>query len=333
MRAENPKSATVAGPDLSVIVPLFNEEEGLEKLLSALHEALDPIGCSYELVLVDDGSTDGTFEELARVHEHDPTLKVVRFRTNFGQTAAMAAGIEHASGKLLITMDGDLQNDPRDIPALMEKIAEGYDLVAGWRVNRQDKLITRKVPSMIANWLIGKVTGIPIRDNGCSLKAYRAEIIRRVPLYSDMHRFIPAMAATVGARIAQIPVRHHARQFGESKYGLARIYKVLLDLTSIRAIVGYSHKPIGWFAWMCVPALVLAVVFGVMAFVASSVEPTLPLWGSSLVLLVASCFVICLGILSELVKRFADIGLDALVTAQTLRPTLHAPDQESAHER
>src|SRR5207342_2867721 len=183
-----------------------------------------------------------------------------KFRRNYGQTAAMAAGIEHANGEVLVTMDGDLQNDPADIELLLEQIEAGYDLVVGWRHNRQDKLITRKIPSRIANWLIGRVTGVPIRDNGCSLKAFRASLIKRIPLYSEMHRFIPAVASLAGPRIAEIRVRHHARRFGESKYGLSRIYKVLLDLMVIKTVVSFVSRPLLWFAMLSVPLLLLALL-------------------------------------------------------------------------
>ena len=188
------------------------------------------------MVFVDDGSSDDTVAVATAIARIDARLRIVKFRRNYGQTPAMAAGIEHARGEVLVTMDGDLQNDPADIALLLEQIDAGFDIVVGWRHNRQDKLVSRKIPSRIANWLIGKVTGVPIRDNGCSLKAFRAELIKSIPLYSEMHRFIPAMASIAGPRVAQIQVRHHARRFGESKYGLSRIYKVLLDLMVIKTI-------------------------------------------------------------------------------------------------
>ena len=215
-------------PDLSVIVPFYNEEDNLVRMHAAIVNAMEPIGMSFEMVFVDDGSRDRTLERAVEVARTDSRLRVVKFRRNYGQTPAMAAGIEQARGKVLVTMDGDLQNDPADIAHFLAKIDEGNDIVVGWRHDRQDKLISRKIPSRIANWLIGKVTGVPIKDNGCSLKAYRAALIKEIPLYSEMHRFIPAMASIAGPRIAEIKVRHHARQFGKSKYGLSRVYKVLL---------------------------------------------------------------------------------------------------------
>ena len=227
-------------PDVSVIVPLYNEEENVGRMHAAIVAAVEPIGVTFEMVFVDDGSRDRTLERAIDLARNDPRMRVVQFRRNYGQTPAMAAGIEQALGKVLVTMDGDLQNDPADIANLLDKINEGYDIVVGWRHNRQDKLISRKIPSKIANWLIGKVTGVPIKDNGCSLKAYRGSLIKEIPLYSEMHRFIPAMASIAGPRIAEIKVRHHARQFGKSKYGLSRVYKVLLDLMVIKT-VGVIH--------------------------------------------------------------------------------------------
>ncbi len=207
------------------------------------------------MVFVDDGSKDNTLQLATELAQADPRVRVVKFRRNFGQTPAMAAGIEHARGEILITMDGDLQNDPADIQQLLLKMDEGNDIVVGWRFNRQDKMISRKIPSMIANRLIGKVTGVPIKDNGCSLKAYRASVIKHIPLYSEMHRFIPAMASIAGPRIAEIKVRHHARQFGASKYGISRVYKVLLDLMVIKTVASFTARPLLWFGFLSLPML------------------------------------------------------------------------------
>mgnify|MGYP000350641990 CR=1 FL=1 len=237
---------------LSVIAPLYNEEESVKALYESITGAVEPIGHEYEILFVDDGSKDKTFEIAKGIAKQDSRLKVIKFRRNYGQTPAMAAGIDHASGNILITMDGDLQNDPRDISEMLDKIGEGYDIVVGWRHKRKDKLITRKIPSKIANWLIGKVTGVPIKDNGCSLKCFRADIIKNVPLYSEMHRFIPAMTSLAGTKIAEIKVKHHAREFGESKYGLTRIYKVLVDLITIKTILSS-------FSW---PPTIFAIVGG-----------------------------------------------------------------------
>ena len=195
-------TSMAAPPYLSIIVPFFNEEENIVRMHAAIVAALEPTGVPFEMVFVDDGSRDRTLEKAIAMARSDPRLRVVKFRRNYGQTPAMAAGIEQARGQVLITMDGDLQNDPTDIPHFLEKIDEGYDIVVGWRHDRQDKLISRKIPSKIANWIIGKVTGVPIKDNGCSLKAFRATLIKEIPLYSEMHRFIPAMASIAGPRVA-----------------------------------------------------------------------------------------------------------------------------------
>lgn len=238
--------------DLSIIVPLFNEEENVHLMHRAIVDAVRPLGLRTEILFVDDGSGDATFgrclelqRELRPAGPGEPHLRLVKLRRNYGQTAAMAAGIEQAQGRVLITMDGDLQNDPADIPLFLEKIGEGFDLVVGWRHERKDHW-SRVLPSRVANWLIGKITGVPIKDNGCSLKAYRASLIKEIPLYAEMHRFIPAMASLGGASIAEIKVRHHPRRFGKSKYGFSRIYKVFADLLTIRTILSFARRPMVW---------------------------------------------------------------------------------------
>ncbi|KAA8606552.1 glycosyl transferase family 2 [Salipiger aestuarii] len=248
MPLDFPASRSGNGPEISVCVPVYNEEDNVALLHQKIVASLEPTGRTFEMVLVDDGSRDRSVDRLAEIAASDPRLVVVRFQRNFGQTAAMMAGIDHARGRYVVTMDGDLQNDPVDIPMMLDKLDEGYDLVVGYRINRQDKFLSRKLPSRIANWLIGKVTGIPIRDNGCSLKVYRADVIKRVPLYSDMHRFIPAMSTQMGARVAEVGVRHHARRFGVSKYGLSRVFKVLLDLISIKTLQIFTRRPLARFS-------------------------------------------------------------------------------------
>ena len=297
-------------PDLSVIVPFYNEEESIQRMHAAIVAAIEPIGVAFEMVFVDDGSRDGTCARAAAIAQTDPRLVLVKFRRNYGQTPAMAAGIEHARGEVLVTMDGDLQNDPADIPLFLDKIREGYDIVVGWRHDRQDKLITRKIPSRIANWLIGKVTGVPIRDNGCSLKAYRGALIKEIPLYSEMHRFIPAMASIAGPRIAEIKVRHHARQFGSSKYGLSRIYKVLLDLMVIKTIATFTAQPLRWFALIASPLAVVGVIaLGNSLWQLGSPEATLalPLAGAGVILLMGAFILVCAGVLGELVFKLGDL--------------------------
>lgn len=309
-------------PGLSVVVPLFNEEESVPLLYKAIVDATKDIGVEVELIFVDDGSRDNTFGVAEKLALEDSRLRVVKFRRNYGQTPAMAAGIDLARGALIITMDGDLQNDPRDIPNFVEKINEGFDIVVGWRHNRQDKLITRKIPSKIANWIIGKVTGVPIKDNGCSLKAFRADVIKTVPLYSEMHRFIPAMASIAGPRLAEIKVRHHARQFGESKYGLSRVYKVLMDLLTIKTISGFSARPLSWFAALALPFIILSSIMAV--WVASRLISTeslsLPISGSALFFATLSIFLIFGGALGELINATGDQNVSkySLLTATEL---------------
>jgi len=231
-------------PYLSIIVPVYNEEENVRPLFEKIRTVCESIGKSYEVLFVDDGSQDKTFDVLSEMRGYSPNLSVIRFQENAGQTSAMAAGFEYAQGEFIISMDGDLQNDPADIPQLLEKLDEDYDLVCGWRKERQDKFWTRRLPSVVANWIISKVTGVAIHDNGCSLKAYRADVIKQVPLYGEMHRFIPAMSTVVGARIAEIVVKHHPRQFGTSKYGLGRIWRVFLDILAFKLILSvFAQKP------------------------------------------------------------------------------------------
>lgn len=296
-------------PYLSIVVPLFNEEANVGLMHEAIVGSLENFPRSYEIIFVDDGSGDGTFEHARTIAIKDDRLKLIRFRKNFGQTPAMAAGIDYANGEIVVTMDGDLQNDPRDIPTLVAEIESGSDLAVGWRYKRQDKLITRKIPSRIANWLIGKVTGVPIRDNGCSLKAYRAELIQRVPLYSEMHRFIPAMSSITGAKIAEIKVRHHARKFGTSKYGLSRIYKVLLDLIAIKTITAFSHRALLWFSLLAMPFALISIASLVWVFWASIDGGRSIVVASGIAVIYAggAAFLVVCGILSELVYRTGEV--------------------------
>ena len=231
-------------PIISIVVPVYNEEENVRLLFEKIQAVCETIGETYEVLFVDDGSHDETFAVLSELSKQKSELKVIRFEKNAGQTAAMAAGFEFAQGQRIVSMDGDLQNDPADMPKLLKKLDEGYDLVCGWRKERQDKFLTRRVPSIVANWIIGKVTGVPIHDNGCSLKAYRASVIKQVPLYGEMHRFIPAMSTVVGARIAEIVVTHHPRRFGKSKYGLGRVWRVMLDIIAFKFIISvFASRP------------------------------------------------------------------------------------------
>jgi len=257
-------------PRISVVVPVFNEEESLPPLVEAVRDALGP-GPAWELVLVDDGSRDRTAEVAAGLAGADPRVRLLRLARNCGQTPAMQAGFDHARGEVVVSMDGDLQNDPADIPRLVARLDEGYDLVAGYREKRQDTVITRKIPSWVANRIIRRLTGVQIRDNGCSLKAYRREVLDRMHLYSEMHRFIPAVAAaTAGARITELPVRHHARRFGQSKYGLSRVAKVLADLLTIKMIRSFRDRPLRLFAIGALAAGLMGLCFTLAALVAAA---------------------------------------------------------------
>jgi glycosyltransferase involved in cell wall biosynthesis len=242
-------STAAGGPErrlsVSVVVPLYNEVENVDPLVREVSAALDATGRECEVLLVDDGSRDGTAERLREIPARDSRFRVVLFRRNFGQTAAMSAGFDRARGDVIVAMDGDLQNDPADLDLLVEKIEnEGYDIVSGWRKSRKDALISRKLPSWIANWLIGVITGVRLHDYGCSLKAYRSEVLRNVRLYGEMHRFIPALASWVGARITEVPVNHRARTRGTSKYGIGRTIRVFLDLITVKFLLSFSTRPL-----------------------------------------------------------------------------------------
>lgn len=290
---------------LSIVVPFFNEADNVRPLYRALFSALASMDCTYEMVFVDDGSSDGTVPALRHLQLSDPSIRVVCFKKNFGQTAAMRAGIQAARGSVIVTMDGDLQNDPRDISKLVAKIEDGNDLVIGWRKDRKDPAWTRTVPSRIANWLISRITGVLVHDSGCSLKAYRGSMIKKVPLYSEMHRFIPAMSTLHSARIAEVIVRHHPRKFGESKYGLSRVGKVLLDVIAIKMLISFRYRPLQYFSCMAIPFLLLA-------FASGSTYAVARMTGSSTFVISSIAFLLFsyltvhfffVGLLSELVVR------------------------------
>ena len=250
---------------VSVVVPVYNEVENLPRLVQEIGAALDASGREGEVLLVDDGSTDGSVEALRAIPDQDPRFRVILFRRNFGQTAAMSAGFDHARGDVVVAMDGDLQNDPAELESLVAKIeSEGYDIVSGWRRHRKDTFLTRRLPSKIANWIIGRITGVRLHDYGCSLKAYRIEVLRNIRLYGEMHRFIPALASWVGARIAEVPVNHRARTRGVSKYGLGRTVRVVLDLITVKFLVSFSTRPLQIFGlW---GLLLLGVGGGITAY-------------------------------------------------------------------
>jgi glycosyltransferase involved in cell wall biosynthesis len=247
--------------DLSIVIPVFNEIESVDTLCERLNRVLPTLGRSYEVILIDDGSRDGTFDRLVEISRRIPCLRLIRFRRNFGQTAAMAAGFRHAEGEIIITLDADLQNPPEEIPKLLAVMTPDVDVVSGWRKERQDTFLTRRLPSMLANGLISKITGVRLHDYGCTLKAYRREVVRNVRLYGEMHRFIPALASWVGGRVEEVVVGHAARQHGTSKYGLGRTFRVVLDLITVKFLLRYSMGPMQIFgkigAIFGVPGLLL----------------------------------------------------------------------------
>jgi glycosyltransferase involved in cell wall biosynthesis len=293
-----------ARPALSVVVPLYNEEESVGALVDAVRVALGG-HASWELVLVDDGSRDGTAAVAQTFAAADGRIRLIRLARNYGQTQAMQAGFDAAEGDVVVSMDGDLQNDPLDIPALVAKLDEGFDLVAGYRERRQDKLVTRKIPSWVANRLIRAITGVRIRDNGCSLKAYRRETLNRIHLYSDMHRFLPAVAAaTAGARITEVPVRHHPRRFGESKYGLSRILKILADLLTITMIAWFRERPVIMFGIGAAWAFGLSLVFFGLALLGwtnlrAGMANAYVFPAAGLLWLQLACYLVMLGLIAE----------------------------------
>ena len=293
--------------DISVVVPVLNEEETIPSLHQRLSEALEHTGRSYEIIVIDDGSTDRSFEILKTLQAGDEHLRVVRFRRNYGQTAAFAAGFDRAQGDVVITIDADLQNDPADIPALLAKLDEGYDVVSGWRANRQDRFLDRRLPSIVANGLIRWATGVHIHDYGCSLKAYRREVLADVQLYGELHRFLPALAQAAGARVTEIPVTHYPRRFGKSKYGLSRTLKVMLDILVVRFLMSYSTRPIHIFGLLgLLSFLAGAVLLGYLAVVRLLLLQPIaerPLLLFAILLTMLGVQLVTTGLLAELTTR------------------------------
>jgi glycosyltransferase involved in cell wall biosynthesis len=292
------------GPELSVVAPLYNESQNVLPLVDWILEALTAYPGTFEIILVDDGSRDDTWERIAQAAGAHPQVHGLRLGRNVGQTAAMMAGFDHARGRVVVSLDGDLQNDPRDSPTLVAKLDEGYDLVCGWRQRRQDKLILRKIPSWVANRLIRRLTGVQITDNGCSLKAYRRDLLDRISLYAEQHRFIPALSASVGARITELPVRHHARRFGESKYGISRTLKVLVDLITLKMITTFRSRPLIGFAVASVPMLAAALAFTILWIYAAThfgslKSEALVFPGAALLWLGAAFYLAMLGLVAE----------------------------------
>lgn len=293
--------------EVSVVVPIYNEVESLPLLVDAIATVMQSTQLSYEIICVDDGSRDGSTELLKDIARQRNDLKAVIFRRNYGQTPAMAAGFSYATGKVIITLDADLQNDPADIPILLEKLNEGYDLVSGWRKQRQDAALTRLLPSKIANWLIAEVTEVKLHDYGCSLKAYRSELVADMNLYGELHRFLPALAFIEGARISEIPVRHHARRFGSSKYGLGRTFRVLMDLLTIWFMKKFLTRPMHIFGSFGLLSMILGFGLGLyLTFLKLGLGQSIghrPLLLLVLILCMTGLQLFCFGLLGELLMR------------------------------
>jgi glycosyltransferase involved in cell wall biosynthesis len=307
------RGTVMKNPYLSVVVPVFNEAENIAPLYDSVKAALNDVEYSWETVFIDDGSTDDTYKALEQLHSDGETLQIVRLRRNFGQTAAMAAGLDHARGEVIVTLDGDLQNDPRDITVLVDKLTEGYDLVSGWRIDRQDSF-GRCVVSKIANRVISLVTGVYLHDYGCTLKALRRDLARQLKLYGEMHRFIPALAANVGASILEVPVRHHARKHGRSKYGFSRTIRVILDLLTIKFLSGYLTRPghvfgsVGILAFFAGSAI--TAVLGVQRLFGGSGLADRPILFLGILLIIVGTQFITMGLLGEMLSRVYHEGQD-----------------------
>lgn len=319
---------------VSLVVPIYNEILNIPHLQQRVRSALDGWKHDYEIVVVDDGSTDGSTELLTELAHTDPRLKVVCFRRNYGQTAAMQAGMHYASGDVIVTLDGDLQNDPADIPMMVETLEEGYDLVHGWRKDRQDAVLTRKIPSKMANWLISRVTGVPIRDLGCTLKAIRREIADDLELYGEMHRFIPILAHWHGARCREVVTRHHPRQYGTTKYGLSRTFRVLLDLMTVKYLLRYSSRPMHLFGGIGMACGVGGVLSG-LTTIAMKLFFGSNMTGNPLLLLTVLLTIVAiqfcsLGLISEVSTRifFGTFGRQSY----SVRRTVNFDDESGRHE-
>ncbi|MXY26082.1 MAG: glycosyltransferase family 2 protein [Acidobacteria bacterium] len=323
-------------PELSVVVPLYNEEPNVADLHRELTDVLDGWGRPYELILVDDGSTDGTFERLRALHAADPRLRVLRLRRNFGQTAAFAAGFAHARGRLIATADGDLQNDPGDLPAMVDLLNDDNDIVCGWRRDRKDPWLTRRLPSRLANWIISRTTGVRLHDYGCSLKVFRGDVVRSMRLYGEMHRFMPAIASEQGVRITEMVVNHRARRAGQSKYGLSRTVRVVLDLFTVKFLLTYSTRPLQMFG---PPGLLLGaigvVLTGYLGYIRLFTDQGIadrPLLLLAILLIFAGMQLVTLGLLAELQARtyHESQGKPIFAVRERLEPPADAPRSETA---
>jgi len=295
------------GLGLSVVIPVYNEAENLEPLYQELAVQCPELGRTYEILFIDDGSKDDSFAVLKGIQKRDKKVKVIRFRKNFGQTAAMSAGFDYARGDIIITLDADLQNDPKDFPLLLSKIEEGYDIVAGWRKRRFDKFLTRRLPSVMANWLISRITGVKLHDYGCTLKAFRYEVVKSIKLYGELHRFIPAIASNIGVSIAEVPVNHRPRIHGKSKYTILRAVKVVLDIITVKFLLSYSTKPLQIFGLCGLISGgiggILLLVLGYQRLILRVSMANRPLLLLSILLTILGIQFITLGLLAEIMVR------------------------------
>lgn len=308
--------------DLSIVIPFYNEEDSIEPLYNAVISSMAGLPYSFELIMVDDGSKDNTFANANEIAKKDSRVKVVKLKKNYGQTTGLHAGFQNATGKYIVTMDGDLQNDPSDIGRMMEKLNDGNDICLGWREKRQDSKFTRLLPSKIANGLVRNVTGIPVKDNGCAIRSYKAETINKFPMYSEMHRLLPVINALTGASFTQIPVKHHARQFGASKYGLSRIYKVILDLIALKTVFSSFNKPLFGFGTG-------AIISGLIFFISTIITlfnwllnpgyPLVVLLGTTALMGILSFTLTFLGIICHLIYKSGDIKIERMYKLKTSR--------------
>lgn len=297
----------VSKPYLSIVIPLYNEEGNVEPLYQELTQALEQIGHTYEVIAINDGSRDRTYEKLQEVFEHDPRWRVIGFRRNFGQTAAMTAGFDAARGDVVVTIDADLQNNPLDIPKLLDKMDEGYDIVSGWRQNRKENYIKRRIPSMVANGLISRLTGVELHDYGCTLKVYRSEVAKNTELYGELHRFIPALASWMGVKVAEVPVGDRARTYGQSKYGMGRIFRVILDLITVTFLLKYATKPMHFFGTIgFIMGSVGSAILGGLAFerlfLAQGIADR-PILLLGVLLIIVAVQMVSVGLVAEIVMR------------------------------
>ena len=294
-------------PALSIVIPLYNEAESVPALHRELGDVLDTLDCHSEVIVVDDGSSDGSFEALRVVHERDPRWTVLRFRRNHGQTTALSAGFEQAAGEVVITIDADLQNDPRDIPRLLEKLEEGHDIVSGWRKERKEPFLTRRLPSMLANRLISRVTGVHLHDYGCTLKAYRSVVVKNIQLYGELHRFIPAVASQIGVQVSEVAVNDRPRIHGSSKYGISRTVRVLLDLITVRFILGYSTRPLQIFGGIgllaCGAGVLLGLILSLEKLVSNVDIGNRPILILAALLIISGVQLISIGLVAEILVR------------------------------